>query len=182
MKPNIASTCVARSLLVWLNQLDHIQNKTPRKTLVSSLPTLKKAAAFLANASTDAFKLSAKSAALANSARRALWIKTWSGDIGSKNRLCSIPCEGDFLFGSVLDDLLEKADENIFSEVRQTRIGSGDKKEIGSEVPRSLEGSCSPSLQGLSVGLDLNDNELAVGGRLQQFFPAWEKILNRAGF
>lgn len=110
LKPNIASTCVARSLLVWLNQLeDHVRNKTPRETLLSSLPTLKKAAAFLADASTDAIKLTAKSAALSNSARRALWIKNWSGDVSSKNRLCTIPCEGDLLFGSVLNDLLEKA-------------------------------------------------------------------------
>lgn len=74
LKPNIASTCLARSLMVWLNQLeDHIQNKTPRETLVSSLPTLKKkAAAFLADASIDAIELTAKSAALANSVRRAL--------------------------------------------------------------------------------------------------------------
>lgn len=107
LKTNIASTCVGRSLMVWLNQLEeHIQDKTPRETLVSSLPTLKKAAAFSADASTDAIKLSA---ILANSARWALWIKNWLGDIGSKNRLCSIPCEGEFLFGSVLDDLLEKA-------------------------------------------------------------------------
>lgn len=109
-KPNIAATCVARSLLVWLEQLEeHIRNKTPRDTLLASLPTLKNAASFLADASTDALRLSAKGAALANSARRALWLKNWSGDIGSKSRLCAIPCEGDYLFGSVLDDLLEKA-------------------------------------------------------------------------
>lgn len=109
-KPNIASSCVARSLTVWLDQLEeHIQNKTPRETILASLPTLKSAASFLTEASSDALKLSAKAAALSNSARRALWIKGWSGDVGSKNKLCSIPCEGEFLFGSVLDDLLEKA-------------------------------------------------------------------------
>lgn len=109
-KPNIAATCVARSLVVWLGQLEeHLKNKTPRETLLASLPTLKNAATFLADASTDALKMSAKAAALSNSARRALWIKNWTGDVGSKNRLCSIPCEGEYLFGSVLDDLLEKA-------------------------------------------------------------------------
>lgn len=95
---------------MWLNQLeDHIKNKTSRETLLSSMPTLKKAAAFLADLSTDAIKLTAKSAALSNSARRALGIKNWSRDVTSKNRLCTIPCEGDFLFSSVLNDLLEKA-------------------------------------------------------------------------
>lgn len=111
-KPNIAATCVARSLSVWLEQLEeHIQNKTPRDTIIASLPTLKSAASFLAEASTDGLKLAAKAAALSNSARRALWIKSWSGDVGSKNRLCSIPCEGEFLFGTVLDDLLQKASD-----------------------------------------------------------------------
>lgn len=62
-KPNIAATCVARSLVIWLEELeDHIKNKTPRETLMASLPTLKNAATFLAEASTDALKLSAKSA------------------------------------------------------------------------------------------------------------------------
>lgn len=110
LKPNIASTCVARSLLVWLNQMEeHIKNRTSRDALLASIPTLKKAAAFLADASTDAIRFSAKSAALSNAARRALWIKKWSGDVNSKNRLCAIPCEGEYLFGSVLNDLLEKA-------------------------------------------------------------------------
>lgn len=109
-KPNIAASCVARSLSVWLEQLeDHIRDKTPREALLASIPTLKNAASFLKEASTDGLKLSAKAAALSNSARRALWIKKWSGDVGSKSKLCSIPCEGEFLFGSVLDDLLQKA-------------------------------------------------------------------------
>lgn len=66
-KPKIASTCVARTLLIWLNQLeDHIKNRTSRETLLASLPTLKKVAAFFAVASTDAIKWSARSAALSN--------------------------------------------------------------------------------------------------------------------
>lgn len=110
LRPDIAGTCVARSLFVWLEQLEgHIRDKTPRETLLSSLPTLKSAANFLAEASADSLKLSAKAAALSNSARRALWIKNWQGDTASKNKLCSIPCDGEFLFGPVLDDLLQKA-------------------------------------------------------------------------
>lgn len=123
-KPNVASACVARSLLVWLSQLeDSIQDKTPRETILASLPMLKKATAFLADASTDAIKLSAKSAVLSNSARRALWLKSWGGDMGSKSKLCTIPCEGQYLFGSVLSELLEKASNkaSLFPPIRSNK-------------------------------------------------------------
>lgn len=110
LKPGVASACVARSLMVWLSQLEEcVQNKTSREAILASLPMLKKATAFMIDASTDTIKSSAKAAALSNSARRALWLKSWKGDIGSKTKLCSIPCEGNFLFGPVLDELLEKA-------------------------------------------------------------------------
>ncbi|XP_044136146.1 lamina-associated polypeptide 2, isoforms alpha/zeta-like [Bufo gargarizans] len=112
-KPNIAATSTARSLKLWLEELEsHIQNKTPRDQLLAVFPTLLKAVDFISDASADALKLNARSAALSNSARRAIWLKGWSGDTGSKNKLCAIPCQGDYLFGSVLDDLLDKASDN----------------------------------------------------------------------
>lgn len=112
LKPDVASACVARTLIVWLGQLEeHVRGGTPREAILSSLPMLKKAAAFLADASSDSIKMTAKAAALSNSARRALWLRGWRGDVSSKSRLCSIPCDGGFLFGSVLDDLLEKASD-----------------------------------------------------------------------
>lgn len=110
LKPGVASTCVARTLLVWLNQLEEqVKNKAPRESICASLPMLKKAAAFLADASSDTIRLSARAAALSNTTRRALWLKNWKGDVNSKSKLCAIPCEGEFLFGSVLDEILERA-------------------------------------------------------------------------
>lgn len=47
------------ALLVWLNQLDHIQSKTPREFLLSFLPTLEKVATFVADTSADVLRLSA---------------------------------------------------------------------------------------------------------------------------
>lgn len=42
-KPNIASACIARCLLVWLNQLEpHFQNKVPCENLLSFISTIKK--------------------------------------------------------------------------------------------------------------------------------------------
>ncbi|XP_072003574.1 uncharacterized protein [Engystomops pustulosus] len=144
-KPNVAATCVSRSLLVWLSQLEEkIKAGASRSHLISEVTTAQKASAFLADASVDALRLSARSVALSNSARRALWLKNWTGDLPSKSHLCSIPCEGEFLFGSALDNILEKAadrkrgfpstrpqERKFFRPSRRFRSPqrSGDKKE-----------------------------------------------------
>lgn len=111
-RPAIAATCTARSLKVWMEQLEeHLKSKTPRDQILASLPTLKKAADFLADASADTVRLSAKTAALSNATRRSVWLRSWSGDASSKTRLCGVPCEGERLFGKELDDILEKASD-----------------------------------------------------------------------
>lgn len=39
LRPGVAATCVARTLNVWLDQLEyHLQNKTPRDQILESLP------------------------------------------------------------------------------------------------------------------------------------------------
>ncbi|MEE6524110.1 hypothetical protein FKM82_023346 [Ascaphus truei] len=47
--------------------------------------------------------------ALAVSARRALWLRQWMADTASKNSLCGLPFEGEFLFGNKLDAIITKA-------------------------------------------------------------------------
>ncbi|MEE6520263.1 hypothetical protein FKM82_018102 [Ascaphus truei] len=47
--------------------------------------------------------------ALVVSARRALWLRQWSADAASKNSLCGLPFEGEFLFGNKLDAIITKA-------------------------------------------------------------------------
>ncbi|XP_069798950.1 uncharacterized protein [Dendropsophus ebraccatus] len=65
----------------------------------------------MAEASADALRLSARSAALSNSARRTLWLRDWKGDVTSRAKLCAVPCEGNLLFGSALEKVLEKASD-----------------------------------------------------------------------
>lgn len=67
--------------------------------------------AYIADASTESVRMSAKSSALANSAKRALWLKTWQGDSAFKVKSCGIPVTGDLLFGPGLD---LTADNNSF--------------------------------------------------------------------
>lgn len=112
LRPGVAATCVARTLNVWLDQLEyHLQNKTPRDQILESLPLLKMATCVLADASAESIKLSACEAALSNSSRRVLWLKSWSGDMASKNKLCALPFHGQFIFGPDLDQILEKASD-----------------------------------------------------------------------
>ncbi|XP_077125349.1 uncharacterized protein LOC143782116 [Ranitomeya variabilis] len=111
-KPSIASTCTARSMLVWIDQLDQqIEQGVSRQKLRDAIPLIRGAAAFMADASADSLRLAARSAGLINNARRALWMKSWKGDTQSKAKICAIPCEGEFLFGKALDEILKKAKE-----------------------------------------------------------------------
>lgn len=92
LKPAMASTVVAGNLEHWLEQLKaHIEAGTPRKDLFDTLLVLLKAVGYIADASTESIKMSSRSAALINSTRRALWVKTWTGDTASKTKLCGLP-------------------------------------------------------------------------------------------
>ncbi|XP_044131338.1 lamina-associated polypeptide 2, isoforms alpha/zeta-like [Bufo gargarizans] len=110
VKTNSSATSIARAMYIWLGELDeHLKNRTPREEIRESLPLLRSATAFLADASAESIRFSAKDAAFSNAARRALWMKAWSGDKASKAKLCSIPFSGEFVFGPTLDKILEGA-------------------------------------------------------------------------
>ncbi|XP_071978309.1 uncharacterized protein [Engystomops pustulosus] len=110
LKSNIATTSMARTLFHWITELEgHVRDGTPREMLLSTFSTLRAATAFIADASAEGVRISAKEGALSNSVRRSLWLRQWTGDFRSKSKLCGIPFEGEYLFGSELDTLLEKA-------------------------------------------------------------------------
>lgn len=59
LNPVIA--CTARTLLLWLNQLQELlEGDTPREQLLITMPTLTRAAAFVADASAEAVKTTAR--------------------------------------------------------------------------------------------------------------------------
>lgn len=72
-----------------------------------------------------------------NSARRSLWLKTWSGDSASKLRLCGLPLTGDHLFGPGLQEALERtADKKkVFPEKKK----SSDSQKIFSWPKQATE-------------------------------------------
>lgn len=60
-------------------------------------------------------RMTARSTALTNAARGALWLKTWPGDATSKSKLCGIPFMGDLLSCPDLDLVLDRiVDKNYF--------------------------------------------------------------------
>ncbi|XP_069804179.1 lamina-associated polypeptide 2, isoforms alpha/zeta-like [Dendropsophus ebraccatus] len=143
-KPLIATTSVARSLQIWMSELkDKVYEGNPEQDFATAFSTIENAVSFISEASADALKLSARSAALSNSARRTLWLKEWKGDTTSKTRLCGVPCEGKFLFGSALDVVLEKASDRkkgfpLIQQQQQNRSfrGRGRKPRGGSSTSR----------------------------------------------
>ena len=109
LKPAMAATVVARNMEFWLNQLQtHIEEGTAQEHILSSFPTLLRGIAYIADASAELVRMAARSSALANSTRRALWLKTWQGDCASKTKLCGIPFTGELLFGPGLEKVLDR--------------------------------------------------------------------------
>lgn len=143
LRPALATTCVARNLEFWLAHLKgHLESGSSREELVESFSTLVKAVGYVADASAESIRLSARTSALVNCARRALWLKSWSGDVASKLRLCSIPVDGDLLFGPELEATLERtADKKkSFPETRRNqparRFFRGQKSQEGDPKPK----------------------------------------------
>lgn len=108
-QPNVANTCLARNVTFWLEQLWRHLDKVPGiEKALDSLLLIENGIAYMADASAEAVRNSACSTSLVNVARRALWLKTWEGDYASKNKLCIIPFDGSLLFGSELENVLER--------------------------------------------------------------------------
>ncbi|XP_077148150.1 uncharacterized protein LOC143808879 [Ranitomeya variabilis] len=158
-RPAISATCTARSMLVWLNDLEEgLKSGLSRDRLISSLPLIRGATAFLADSSADSIRLAAKSAGLTNAARRALWLKGWKGDPQTKSKLCGLPCQGELSESPCL------IGEKTIKTKTAGLIKTSNRKEHFSE----------------SVHSNLRKNpvrtDLPVGGRLSFFSSQWLTI------
>ena len=112
LSPALASACIARNANSWTSTLmDLVTQVTDSKDILESIQLIGSAVAYLADAAVETVRSSAKTGALLNSARRAVWVKMWNGDLASKNRLCGLPFEGSLLFGTGLDQALTRSSE-----------------------------------------------------------------------
>ncbi|XP_066450109.1 uncharacterized protein [Eleutherodactylus coqui] len=181
IKSNIAATSVARSMAVWLDQLASlIDQKASREEFASGIPLLQMATGFLADASMETVRFGARTAALSNTARRAVWVKEWSGDLTSKNKLCTLPFRGTRIFGPDLDRLLEKAaDKNQGLPAirppkrpftpRPSSTYAGKGKTGRWSYPKGGRGKT-------LIVVPQPASSCPVGGRLARFSTSWRNI------
>ncbi|XP_069616119.1 uncharacterized protein [Ranitomeya imitator] len=189
-RPAISATCTARSMLVWLNDLEEgLKGGLSRNKLMSSIPLIRGATAFLADSSADSIRLTAKSAGLTNAARRALWLKGWKGDPQTKSKLCGLPCQGEYLFGTQMRLLPKRVRGRKGSPITLIFHPIGER----SESPCSTEDGTiktrtvgliktlskkEPSSENALSNLRINParTDLPVGGRLSFFSTQWLAI------
>ena len=77
--PALASVCVARNADSWISKLmEHVSQVPNSKEILDSLQVIGSAVAYLADAVVETVLSTAKTGALINSARRAVWVKTVS--------------------------------------------------------------------------------------------------------
>lgn len=107
MVPALAATCVARSADSWIERLNkHLSQGTKSEEVLDSLSVIGKAIAYLADAVVDSVRASAKTGTLINSARRAIWVKAWEGNLMFKAKLHGLLFKGSLLFSPGLHKLL----------------------------------------------------------------------------
>ncbi|XP_077148207.1 lamina-associated polypeptide 2-like [Ranitomeya variabilis] len=170
-KPAVASTCAARSMIIWIDQLDQqIEKKSSREKLRAAIPLIRGAAAFLADASADSLRLAARSAGLVNNARRALWMKSWKGDAQSKSKICAIPCEGEPLRGGRLAKggkqigLQHGPLRTTSREIPKIPQSGGKNQQRGSSLP-----VCGLTLRPLNSAEDLHQDNARGPGLDNQY-------------
>ncbi|XP_066453845.1 uncharacterized protein [Eleutherodactylus coqui] len=181
LESNIAATSVARSMFLWLGELDdQIKQKAPRDALLECMPLLKSATGFLADASAESMRLAARSAALSNMARRAVWLKTWKADTASKGRLCNIPFHGRYIFGADLEEILKRATDKTHSFPDQARTGFSHKRQPSFRPYRGKgktgRWSYPKGGRGKPKTTPTPIEECQVGGRLLKFSREWQGV------
>ena len=90
--PALSATCVARNTISWMEKITKHLAQVKSQDLQDTLSIIGKAVAYLADAAAvESMVTSAKTGALINLVRRAIWLKEWEGYFTSKAKLCGLP-------------------------------------------------------------------------------------------
>lgn len=112
----------------------------------------------------DEGRMDARAAVLSNLSRWVLWLKSWSGDTASKNKLCALTFHGQFIFGPDLDKILEKNDQKKGFPEEKTSMKRNRARMIG-EAKGRLVGV---TLREAEAGKSLRNNDVTrMGARLK---------------
>ncbi|XP_053570896.1 lamina-associated polypeptide 2, isoforms alpha/zeta-like [Bombina bombina] len=99
---------VTTAAYFWFDELIKVldSDSPPYEEIMDRINALKLANAFTLDATLQLARLAAKNSGFAIVARRALWLKSWSADASSKNKLLNIPFKGKTLFGPDLKEII----------------------------------------------------------------------------
>ncbi|XP_073414104.1 uncharacterized protein [Dendrobates tinctorius] len=112
IKANIAATSVARSMHLWIDQMEQqLEEKTPRGDILESIPLLKIATGFLADASAESVRFAARN----NYPTRPVepyGLKPGRGTTSLAINYVPYLSRGGKVFGPALDKILESASDD----------------------------------------------------------------------
>ncbi|VEL32180.1 unnamed protein product [Protopolystoma xenopodis] len=107
LRPAAAATTVAKTAKFWCQELLKNPPSSPDQ-FTEEIEKIKSALSFLGEAAIDTAKLAAKASAASVTARRAMWLRQWSGDTASKHKLTSLKFAGTQLFGPELTQIISE--------------------------------------------------------------------------
>ncbi|XP_068127183.1 uncharacterized protein [Hyperolius riggenbachi] len=91
----IALTSVGKAVRAWTENAEQmIRDDVDKETLITSMEDLKIAGDFIGEAAIDVLRSSARSMLYSVTAKRALWLRSWSADPASRQLWCKIPFDG----------------------------------------------------------------------------------------
>uniref|UniRef100_A0A1B8XUS1 Lamina-associated polypeptide 2 alpha C-terminal domain-containing protein n=1 Tax=Xenopus tropicalis TaxID=8364 RepID=A0A1B8XUS1_XENTR len=105
LRPAVASAGLARTARHWALELAR-HPPASKQQLQLEVDKLSTTLSFLAESALEITRLAAKATSNAVVARRALWLRHWSGDTASKMRLLSLKFTGESLFGPDLKQII----------------------------------------------------------------------------
>ncbi|XP_068128310.1 lamina-associated polypeptide 2-like [Hyperolius riggenbachi] len=108
-KPAIALTSVAKALKVWTSNIEQaVQQDADKEEILSAMEDLKITADFVGEASMDILRSLSRIMLNSVTAKRAMWLKSWRADMGSKQNWVKIPYDGVSLFGNEMDKAISR--------------------------------------------------------------------------
>lgn len=105
IRASASASLFARAAYVWSSNLTAPETEIP-KELKDELKKIALASAFAADATFDAFQMTARSMAYSVAARRNTWLRCWEADPSAQTKLAAVPFTGIHLFGDTLERYL----------------------------------------------------------------------------
>ncbi|KAL8213096.1 UNVERIFIED_CONTAM: hypothetical protein K2H54_060713 [Gekko kuhli] len=138
VRASMATSLVARASILWTHRL-LTESSAISKKHKDCLQMIEQASTFVADASLDTVRFSARAMASAVVVRRHLWLKSCPVDSLSKTNLATSSFLGGKVFGDILEDFLKEMKAGRYgSEEEEMAIESEDSEFLSDEEGEEL--------------------------------------------